>query len=542
MPAADLFSAARARIALAALVAIAAALRLADIDKSLYYDEMWATDLYVGESFLALRTIYRATQPPLHNLLMYAWVSVFGDSILSVRTPALLFGLGAIPLTYSLAARFRGRSAGLVAAGIMALSPNAIWWSQAARSYSMGIFLAALTVVTFHRACDAATRRSIAGYALAILALVSSHYYASAFVPPLFVAALTIPRSKRRRVALAVATALAAVVPVTVFLARSALGTMTTSKIYLRDFGPRQLRELYCWWFPAGSAVPSGEWFRASDDLLRLAIQGIFAALLILGAAMAIKRRRPGAPSGWWLVAWTLCTPALLLAIGLTGKTQFYIERSALSAMPFVFATIGCIVSPRSNPLNPGTLVLALALLYGAFVQTTRPPRGVDGQPLPDSLAMAAFLEEEAREPFVQRRVISTVSLTLAHATPLAEEIRLLESDDTELARTREAVARVLGDGDLARPVLARIDEAFAGLEAWKARRRAALRFPMVIGRDLDLSRQLVGPLRRDGVAYLVSADPPRARVLEVLEDERLTFEEIPGVDGLRLWRVRPRR
>lgn len=538
----DEIGASRYRMVLGALVIVGFTLRLITLDRSLYYDELWGTDLFIGRASVLLRTIYRDTQPPFPNILSFLWNSVFGDSVISIRMPSVLCGVGTIVATAKLAERFRGRRAGILAGAITALSPNAIFWSQIARHYSLGILLGVLSAVTFHRACERRDRTSLVVFAATTLAFVSSHYYAVAILGPIALGTMLMPMPKRRRTAMMAATFLSALVPVGVYVVRSAFGTMTMGKDYLRDFGLTEMRELFCWWLPVGSAAPTGEWFGANDGP-RLAMEAVIGIALITGAVLAIRKKPNGAPSGWWLTAWTLSIPALLTAISLTGNEHFYIERSALFAMPFAFATLGCAASPKGRLASPILIVTVLALGFLTCVQLTRPPTGPDGRPLPDVFALASFLESEAVGDFEQRTVLSTVPMAIAHATPLAEETRMMGADDIELSRVQATVERILGDGFLGRSLSDYATRSLADFNEWKSNRMARVRFPVEYGlKDGRLGRQLAHLVRREGVSYFVARKIPPGYVREAMAEETVRFEEIEGIQNLRVWRIHPLR
>ena len=78
--------------------------------------------------------------PPLYFVL--AWfASKLGSAPELVRLPALLAGVTAIPLSYLLGERLRGRAAGLIAAAVMALSPFMVAFSATGRAYSLMVAL-----------------------------------------------------------------------------------------------------------------------------------------------------------------------------------------------------------------------------------------------------------------------------------------------------------------------------------------------------------------------------------------------------------------
>lgn len=94
-------------------------------------------------------------QPPLSILFLSAWKSLFGDSLVALRTPPLLLGVAAVVLTALLARRLGG---GRVAQGLAACAAAAApVWIGMSRYYSMNafdIFFWALSALLFAKILD----------------------------------------------------------------------------------------------------------------------------------------------------------------------------------------------------------------------------------------------------------------------------------------------------------------------------------------------------------------------------------------------------
>ncbi|WP_206602965.1 glycosyltransferase family 39 protein [Leptolyngbya ohadii] len=87
-----------------------------------------------------------SNHPPLYFMLSHFWLKLFPPNSLGVvsawaaRSLAVLFGVAAIPLSYCLGwLAFRSRAVSHLAAGLMAVSPFAIYLSQEARHYTLPI-------------------------------------------------------------------------------------------------------------------------------------------------------------------------------------------------------------------------------------------------------------------------------------------------------------------------------------------------------------------------------------------------------------------
>ncbi len=160
-----------------ALTLVAAGVRIAIIRDSLQGDELSMFGRVHGYGLGQVFSIVRATEntPPL--FFVFAWASAkIGDPTLWIRLPSLLFGTALVPLTYALARITVGRAAGLIAAAILALDPYAIFYGTEARPYTALAFFATLSTLCLLHALQTRRRRWWAGYGLAVLAVIYTHY------------------------------------------------------------------------------------------------------------------------------------------------------------------------------------------------------------------------------------------------------------------------------------------------------------------------------------------------------------------------------
>lgn len=80
-----------------------------------------------------------------HTLLVHASTELFGEGELPMRLPALLAGLLAIPATWWLARAVPGAGwVPVLAAWVVALSPDHASWSQVARGYTLIVLFSAI--------------------------------------------------------------------------------------------------------------------------------------------------------------------------------------------------------------------------------------------------------------------------------------------------------------------------------------------------------------------------------------------------------------
>ncbi len=97
--------------------------------------------------------------PQAYYILMFFWTKLFGTSLLSIRFPSVVFGVGAVALVYVLASMAFNRRIGLVAAALLALNGHHIYWSQNARMYAMACFLGLASAILLLQLLKASSRR-----------------------------------------------------------------------------------------------------------------------------------------------------------------------------------------------------------------------------------------------------------------------------------------------------------------------------------------------------------------------------------------------
>jgi mannosyltransferase len=163
--------------ALAAVVVAGAFLRLTALNRqSLWFDEVDVVVRAQQPLETVLRTfVAEGENGPLYNILLALWVRLAGVSELAVRFPSAVAGTLSIPLIYLLGRRLVGPSAGLVAAGLLAISPYHVWYSQEAKMYALVVLLALASSVCLVEALDRNHRLLWASYAIVTTLLFYTH-------------------------------------------------------------------------------------------------------------------------------------------------------------------------------------------------------------------------------------------------------------------------------------------------------------------------------------------------------------------------------
>jgi hypothetical protein len=83
--------------------------------------------------------------PPLYNILLHYWISVFGESEVFIRLLSIVFGVLSIVVIFHLGKLIVNRDFGIVLALISAFSPFLIFFSSMARWYSLSLLLSVLS-------------------------------------------------------------------------------------------------------------------------------------------------------------------------------------------------------------------------------------------------------------------------------------------------------------------------------------------------------------------------------------------------------------
>ena len=118
----------------------------------------------------------------LYYLLLRFWV-LFGDGEAYIRILSILLGIATLPLVYLLGLRLFGRSAGLIAAFLLALNAFHVQYSLEARSYSLLVLLVTLVSFLFVKCIEQPASRHWFFYVLASVLAIYSHLFAVLLLP-----------------------------------------------------------------------------------------------------------------------------------------------------------------------------------------------------------------------------------------------------------------------------------------------------------------------------------------------------------------------
>jgi uncharacterized membrane protein len=152
----------------AMLTILGAFLRIAGINKGLWWDEIYFVVVTVRHPLAEIVTVFPGdNQHPLYSILSWISVHLFGEHPWTLRLPALLFGVASIPMLYRLGESVTSRSQALLAAAILTVSYHHVWFSQNARGYSTLAFWTILSTDLLLRGIRTGSQKSYYAYAVA---------------------------------------------------------------------------------------------------------------------------------------------------------------------------------------------------------------------------------------------------------------------------------------------------------------------------------------------------------------------------------------
>ncbi len=161
---------------LAALMIVAAGLRLVALDQQLWYDEI---AMVVNSMHRPLRSILSQytsqNQHTLYSILARGLIALFGEHPWVLRLPAVAFGVASVPALFFFARQVTSRSEALLACALMVFSYHQVWFSQNARGYTALLFFTLLSSCYFIRGLRENSSGLWLGYGLALALGMYTH-------------------------------------------------------------------------------------------------------------------------------------------------------------------------------------------------------------------------------------------------------------------------------------------------------------------------------------------------------------------------------
>jgi hypothetical protein len=378
-------------IIVGALVVVGLVLRVV-LMRSIWVDEaisIHQAHMSLGGMLDNLRATDR--HPPLHYLILWMTVRLFGDGELAMRGPSILASAALIPVLFVTGRELFDRRTGLVAAGFATVAPLIIWYGQEARMYALFMLLGTLALLAQVKVLREGRTRYWVAYAGITIALLYTHYFALVpiAIQQVVFAVVAWKRAQAGKPVrdLLVGTWLTwlALLVAAAPLASFAAEQFSHSQAAGMGFGgaPSAAAPLS---IPGSSAslyaiLSNFVWavwgYHANSTMLRIA--ALWPLLMLLSLALMGQRR---SDSTRVVLALALGPVLVLLLIGLVKRDLFEI-RYFIATVPVMIlllarATAG---GPRRRmPAIVGTAALGLTLVIGLADQQLNPnnPRDFD--------------------------------------------------------------------------------------------------------------------------------------------------------------------
>ena len=161
---------------MAALLAVALALRLYRLDSGMWLDEISTWIRFMHLPLARIAAVYGSeNQHFLFSLLAKSSLLLFGQTVWAFRLPAVLFGVAGIWAMWLFGREAAGEKEGFLAAALLTFSYHHVWFSQNARGYSGLLFWTLFASWLLLRAMREDSMRLWTAYAVAAALGVYTH-------------------------------------------------------------------------------------------------------------------------------------------------------------------------------------------------------------------------------------------------------------------------------------------------------------------------------------------------------------------------------
>jgi mannosyltransferase len=166
---------------LALAIAVSALLRVANLAGPFWIDEGISVGIASHAFGHIPGVLGQDGSPPLYYLLLHVWIGAFGDGVASTHALSLVFALLSIPAGFWAGWTLFGRTAGLMAAALFAVSPMLSAYAQETRMYSLLALLGLICATAFVQAFVHRRRGMLPLFILALAALLYTHNWGAFF-------------------------------------------------------------------------------------------------------------------------------------------------------------------------------------------------------------------------------------------------------------------------------------------------------------------------------------------------------------------------
>lgn len=167
-------------IILIAAVFVSLGIRSYSIEqKNLWFDEVYSWKISQGDIVQIVSETSGDIHPPLYYVILKWWISIFSDSIFSMRMLSVLSGVISVVFVYLIARLFLTDRLQIIFVLLMyAFSPLNIFYSQEVRMLNLNLFLCLIGVYCFFRFLEEPVLKFALPYVLATILSLYTHYFA----------------------------------------------------------------------------------------------------------------------------------------------------------------------------------------------------------------------------------------------------------------------------------------------------------------------------------------------------------------------------
>ncbi len=290
--------------------------------ESLWWDEVYAISTMAHPGPLEIICLSSTdNNPPLFYLILHYWMLLAGDSAFAVRLPSAIVGAVAVLVMYRIGTLLFDKSAGLLAALILALSAYHVRYAQEARAYGLMVFLTLLSFYFFVRLMKGgAPRHAVVGYVISTALLVYTHFFGVFFVAAQVLYLLASRENLRRWILPGGALALL-YVPWVLLLAVNVLS-------------PTGAWRGGTTWIPEPTLLDVARIFQAYSESLLLTI--FLTSLAGYGTFRIMRQQRPAA---YLLLAWLLVPIVVPFLVSHLYRPML-VDRYTIAASPAFYLLI----------------------------------------------------------------------------------------------------------------------------------------------------------------------------------------------------------
>ena len=348
--------------------------------------------------------------PPLYYVLAWVWTRVFGHGEAGMRSLSALLGAAAVPVLFAAGRALASERAGLIAAGLGAVSPLLVWYSQEARSYALLVLLAALSLWLAARTVERGSAGRLAAWAAVCALALATHYYAGFLV--LGEAAWLLSRARPRAGAVVACAALGAVALALLPLALDQRSTGNFTRFVDQSALGDRIREVPKKFLVGEQGTP-GDYGQPAEALKFLAL----GLVLVAGALLVWRARGRERSGGLAAAALAAVAAGIPLAMALAGSDYFAAYLLIAAWVPLAvaagagFAAGGRLGAGAAAALGAALLAISISVPAG---NTLRRP----------DFRSAAGAIGDAREP---RAIVASPDNSAAPLDHYLRDVRTLD-------------------------------------------------------------------------------------------------------------------